>query len=113
VCLTGFETLEAKKLIALEAKKLIAEFSQEVVRDAENLVSDASRLASKAGVRDVSTLVLKDGDPADAILFAAATHAPDLIIVGRRGVSGIKRFLLGSVSSRVVSHAECDVLVVK
>jgi len=113
VNVVGFETLAAKKLMALAPKKLIEEFRDEVVRDAENLVSDASRLAKKAGAKDVRTLVLKDGDPADAILFAATKHAPDLIIVGRRGISGIARFLLGSVSSRVVSHAKCDVLVVK
>lgn len=105
VNLVGFETLAAKKLMT--------EFRHEIVLDAENLVSDASRLAKKAGVSKVRTFVLRDGDPADAILFAAEKHASDLIIVGRRGISRVERFLLGSVSSRVVNHAKCDVLVVK
>jgi nucleotide-binding universal stress UspA family protein len=113
VNLVGFETIASKKLMALAPKKLMEEFREEVVQDAENLVAEASRLAKKAGVKDVRTFVLRDGDPADAILFAATKHAPDLIIVGRRGISGIERFLLGGVSSRVVNHAKCDVLVVK
>jgi nucleotide-binding universal stress UspA family protein len=113
VNLAGFETLAAKKLVALAAKEILVEFRHEVVQEAEGLVSDASRLAKKAGVREVRTLVLKDGDPAATILYAAEKQAPDLIVVGRRGVSGIERFLLGSVSSRVVNYAKCDVLVVK
>ena len=113
VDVSGFETLAAKKLVALEAKRLMAEFRSEALRDAESLVADASRLARKAGVENVQTLVLRDGDAADAILFAAAERGSDLIVVGRRGIGRIERFLLGSVSSHVVNYAKCDVLVVR
>lgn len=53
------------------------------------------------------------GDPADAIIEAAAEANATLIVMGNRGHGVAKRVLLGSVSSQVVNHAPCDVLVVR
>ena len=50
---------------------------------------------------------------ADAIVAAAEQDDYDLVIVGSRGLGGVTRFLTGSVSSRVVTHAPCSVLVVR
>ena len=58
-------------------------------------------------------LLLWEGDLADEILRAAREEGFDLIVVGHRGLSPLKAFLLGSVSNRVVSHAPCSVLVVR
>lgn len=58
-------------------------------------------------------LLLREGDPAYEIVQAAQTESYDLIVVGHRGLSPIKAFLLGSVSNRVVTHAPCSVLVVR
>jgi nucleotide-binding universal stress UspA family protein len=52
------------------------------------------------------------GNPADEILAEAQEREPDLIVVGRRGLSAPGRWLLGSVSDRVVRHADAPVLVV-
>lgn len=53
------------------------------------------------------------GNPAEEILDVAATQHADLIVLGAKGLSGIDRFLLGSVSTRVVQHAKGAVLVVR
>lgn len=53
------------------------------------------------------------GDPANIICQEADAQGIDLIVMGTRGKSGISRFLLGSVSSKVVTHAPCSVLVVR
>ena len=58
-------------------------------------------------------LLLREGDPANEIVEAAKAGGYDLIVVGHRGLSPIKAFLLGSVSDRVVAHAPCSVLVVR
>lgn len=58
-------------------------------------------------------LLLAEGDPANEIIRTAQDHGYDLIVVGHRGLSPVKAFLLGSVSSRIVSHAPCSVLVVR
>jgi len=53
------------------------------------------------------------GDPADEIIRLANIYQVDLIVIGSRGLTGINRILLGSVSSQVVADAHCSVLVVK
>jgi len=105
--------VDIKPLETFAAKRFLVDIKSKMVEDAMNLVSDASQRAKQVGVKNIRTSVLQDGDPADAILSAALTNSADLIVVGRRGIRGIERFLLGSVSSRVVDHATCDVLVVK
>jgi nucleotide-binding universal stress UspA family protein len=53
------------------------------------------------------------GHPAESIVDEAERGGFGLIVVGHRGHGGIARFLVGSTASRVVTHAHCDVLVVR
>jgi nucleotide-binding universal stress UspA family protein len=55
----------------------------------------------------------RQGDPADAILDVAEEQKADLIIVGNKGMSGAKRFLLGSVPNKVSHHAPCSVMIIR
>lgn len=55
----------------------------------------------------------RQGDPADAILDVAEETAADLIVVGNKGMTGAKRFLLGSVPNKVSHHAPCSVLIIR
>jgi nucleotide-binding universal stress UspA family protein len=55
----------------------------------------------------------REGDPADAILDVAEEINADLIVVGNKGMTGAKRFLLGSVPNKVSHHAPCGVLIVR
>ena len=48
-----------------------------------------------------------------AIIDYAANKDIDLIVIGTRGRTGLKRFLLGSVANAVVQHAHCPVLLVR
>jgi nucleotide-binding universal stress UspA family protein len=54
-----------------------------------------------------------DGDPREAIVQAAERERADLLVLGSHGRSGLAKMMLGSVSSYVVTHAPCSVLVVK
>jgi nucleotide-binding universal stress UspA family protein len=67
--------------------------------------------AKSAGVR--SRGVLLDGPVHDRIVAAARKLHADMIVIGTHGRSGLARFVLGSVASRVVSHARCPVLTVR
>ena len=58
-------------------------------------------------------LEIVTGDPAEEIIRLANIYHTDLIVIGNRGLTGMKRILQGSVSSQVVSEAPCSVLVVK
>ena len=53
------------------------------------------------------------GNPAEEIMKAASQQQADLIVMGAKGLGAIARFLIGSVSTRVVQHANCSVLVVR
>ena len=55
----------------------------------------------------------RKGDAAEALLDVADECRADLIIVGNKGMTGAKRFLLGSVPDKVSHHASCSVLIVR
>jgi len=55
----------------------------------------------------------RQGNPADAILDVAEEVNADLIVVGNKGMTGARRFLLGSVPNRISHHAPCAVLIIR
>ena len=74
-------------------------------------LSEAADMVRDAGV-DVETFA-REGDPADAILDVAEERDADLIVVGSKGMTGARRFVLGSVPNKVSHHAPCAVLIVR
>jgi nucleotide-binding universal stress UspA family protein len=79
--------------------------------DVEATLQDASENIEEAGL-EVETFA-REGDPADAILDVAEERSADLIVVGNKGMTGAKRFLLGSVPNKVSHHAPCSVLIIR
>jgi nucleotide-binding universal stress UspA family protein len=76
----------------------------------ENLGKLAKELESKIGKVDVA---VEAGDPADEILLVAKKYDSDIILIGYKGYGKEGRFLLGSVTDKVVRHASRSVLVVR
>ena len=76
------------------------------------MLRSAREEAQGAGVEQVETFA-RQGDAADAIIDVAEEQRSDLIVVGNRGMTGAKRFLLGSVPNKVSHHAPCSVLIVR
>ena len=68
-------------------------------------------MAKQEGVE--ATPYPREGDPADAILDVAEETGADLVVVGNKGMTGAKRFLLGSVPNKVSHHAPCSVYIVR
>ena len=69
--------------------------------------------ADKSGIRLRSEIIMAKRSAVSAMLDYAEEQKIDLIVVGTRGRSGIKKMLLGSVVSGLVTYAACPVLVVK
>lgn len=65
-----------------------------------------------AGHRPPVDAVLTEGFPAESLLTAARSRGADVIVLGRRGLSRLDRFFLGSVSRKVAAHADRSVLIV-
>jgi nucleotide-binding universal stress UspA family protein len=80
--------------------------------DVEATLTEAVEALKSGGIDNVKTFS-RQGDPADAILDVAEEEKADLIIVGNKGMTGAKRFLLGSVPNKVSHHAPCSVLIVR
>ena len=77
----------------------------------ERHFKDLGDKAAKAGI--AIRCVVKVGHPAEQIIHLANEEKVDMILMGHRGKTFIKRWLLGSISRRVVSYAHCSVVIVR
>ena len=86
------------------------DLKRELIREGEHLLSDLKREADKEGVQ-LRTLV-EVGTPHRVIVDTAAAERVDLILIGKVGIRGPRRIIIGSVTERVIADAQCPVLVV-
>ena len=101
----------APKMIRAQLKGMIAQLERERRAEVEKVLDRAARELKVKVTR--LTRSMPTGHPAREIVAAAASFAADLVVVGARGLGGMKRLLLGSVSERVLHDARCPVLIVK
>jgi nucleotide-binding universal stress UspA family protein len=81
-------------------------------REDVNLILDSAAADAKQQGVEVQTHPV-EADPADAILNVAEETKADLIVVGNKGMTGARRYLLGSVPNNVSHHAPCSVMIVR
>lgn len=80
--------------------------------EAQRLSTEGAELARAAGLEATAEIVAQVQSAADAILDAAAEAQADAIVIGSRGLTGLRSLLLGSVSHAVIQHADRPVVVV-
>jgi nucleotide-binding universal stress UspA family protein len=80
-------------------------------QDVEKILRDEGERIEEAGVK-VETH-FREGDPASAVLDVVEEENGDLVIVGNKGMTGARRFLLGSVPDKIAHHAACSVLIIR
>lgn len=85
-------------------------FFEQLAKEARLRVEKVANQISASGVS--ATGIAIDRHPATAIIEEAKTRKVDLIVMGTRGLTGIKHLALGSVADRVVRTAPCPVLTV-
>ena len=115
---------DGAQLVVLSAVELLAyamvepgglEFYDNLLTDQmrvhEEVVAGAARDLKQAGLSVTSRVA--QGDPRMVILETAQQEHADLIVVGSHGRTGLPKLIMGSVASHVVTHAHCNVLVVK
>ena len=79
---------------------------------AEQMLIRSARHAEDQGVKDVDWEA-RAGHPADVILDIATERSADLIVVGNKGMTGARRYVLGGVADKVSHHAPCSVMIVR
>lgn len=105
------------RITVVAAAQALPPPGQELPMGAEGLderrheLEDARRHLTELG-RDAE-LVAVSGAPADVLVEEAERRGADLIVVGRRGLSGAERLVMGSVSSKVARTARCSVLIAR
>ena len=85
-----------------QINQILTDRCKKDLKEFEDLNDDGVKISS----------VIKEGSPAKTILEVAEEEDIDLIVIGSSGKSGFDRFILGSVSDKVVNAAKCPVLVV-
>ena len=78
------------------------EIGQAILRDAEKHLGTGLKIKT----------VVREGDPAEGLIDVAEEEGVDLIVVGNKGMTGTKRFLLGSVPNQISHHAPSNILIV-
>jgi nucleotide-binding universal stress UspA family protein len=94
-----------------EFEALAPQITEKAGKAARELVEALQARAKKEGV-DCTGIVHQGEDSYKYIVDEAAKNKISMIIMGRRGRTGLKRLMMGSVTSRVIGHAPCNVLVV-
>lgn len=84
---------------------------EEAIQYGQELTARVEKELRQAGFETEARVV--QGDPRVVIVDTARAVGADLVVVGSHGRSGLAKLVLGSVASHVVSHAPCNVLVVK
>lgn len=104
--------------IAASSLEAMAAGGAEFLQEADSKIADEvdatlSQMAKKLSSNGVTVKTHGcAGDAADALVDVAESAKADLIVVGNRGMGGVKRFVLGSVPNKISHHAPCSVLIV-
>jgi nucleotide-binding universal stress UspA family protein len=109
---SAYEPVSGQRL-RTEARQVPADLEWMVNprEDVDATLAEASERVRAAGVE--SRTYAREGDPADAILDVAEELGSELIVVGNKGMTGAKRFLLGSVPNKLSHHAPCAVMIIR
>ncbi|AEF16646.1 MULTISPECIES: universal stress protein [Thermoanaerobacterium] len=75
------------------------------------ILGNARKLANEKGIKVFTEVIT--GHPVDSVIRFAEKHGCDLIVVGEKGNSGVKRYIIGNVAENIARHAKCSVLIVK
>jgi len=109
--------IETSSLVGLPAEDLIVKIKEmlkeEGRRSLERISEMITQSEGESKIKDLKiTLTTEEGSPADSILKTIENENIDLVVMGTSGKHGLDRFLLGSVTEKVVRSSTCPVLAV-
>ena len=109
--------IETSSLVGLPAEDLIVRIKEMLKEEGRRSLERISEMVTEEEkelkIEDIQiTLKTEEGSPADAILKTVEKEDVDLVVMGTSGKHGLDRFLLGSVTEKVVRNSKCPVLTV-
>ena len=108
----------SSKVYAMSVVEILTDYEAfspqriEEVRDSEAKKHLESVQARAMNEKVDCEIIIAHGDPYSEIVDAAAAKHVDMVVIGRRGKTGLKKLLMGEVATKVIGHAPCRVLVV-
>lgn len=109
--ITAVHVMEQVPITHIGSEKLLSEFLEAYKKENQDILSKCSEIATQKGLT-IKTLLLQ-GNPASVILDYSKQEKFDLLIMGSRGMGKFKELILGSVSSKIVHHSTCAVLLIR
>ena len=110
----GFLPTDTKVIIISVLPDVVKEELETSLRkNHERIVQDTEQLVKKKRPDLAVQTVVEEGLPSAVVCYYANTENVDMVIMGSRGLGGVKGFLLGSVSRNVVNSCSKPVLIVK
>jgi nucleotide-binding universal stress UspA family protein len=109
--ITVVNVIEQVPITHIESEKLLSELLEAYKKENQEILSKCSNIATEKGL-SIQTLLLQ-GNPASVILDYSKKEKFDLVIVGSRGMGKFKQLILGSVSSKIVHHSPCAILLIR
>lgn len=109
--ITIVHVIDMPPTVYVESQKLLNQLLEKYRQESAKVLDEYEEIAKKRGI-EVKSAIL-EGDAAASIVDYADKHGFDMIVMGSRGLGKIKGAFLGSVSSKVLHHAKCSVLIVK
>ncbi len=103
--------MEQVPITHIESEKLLSELLEAYKKENQEILSKCSDIARQKGIT-IKTVLLQ-GNPAPAILDYSKKENFDLVIMGSRGMGKFKELILGSVSSKIVHHSPCAIMIIK
>lgn len=94
-----------------QMQEIIEESKKQAEKSGEKILEETENFMKNKGISVKK--ILRHGDSAENICQIAEEKDFDLIVLADKGEGGVKRFLLGSTSDRVVRHAKTSVLIIK
>ena len=108
---TAIHVMEDIPVLHIQSEKLLRKLIEDFKKESQLILSRSSDIAAKKGI-SLNTKLLQ-GNAGSTILYFCENGKFDVIVMGSRGMGKFKELVLGSVSSKVVHHASCPVMIIR
>ena len=108
---TAIHVIDVIPVLHIQSEKLLRELVDAYKKESQRILSKCSEIATRKGL-SINTKLLQ-GHAGSTILDFCEKGKYDIIVMGSRGMGKLKELVLGSVSSKVVHHSSCPVMITR